>query len=133
MPACLELSNRRSEAKSKSMRYALVIVPLAFGFSGILLGRAVSGETHSSIARSAAELYTKNCASCHGSDGRAKTFKGKLKHARNLVDAEWQDKVSDERIFNSIMNGKGKMPAYGKKLSEQEIDSLVAYVRGLRK
>jgi mono/diheme cytochrome c family protein len=41
--------------------------------------------------------------------------------------------VGDERIFNSIMNGKGKMPAYGKKLSEQEIDALVTYVRGLRK
>jgi len=31
------------------------------------------------------------------------------------------------------MNGKGKMPAYGKKFSEPEIDSLVAYVRGLKK
>jgi len=84
-------------------------------------------------ARSAAELYAKNCASCHGRDGRAKTFKGKLKHARNLADSEWQGRVSDERLFNSIMNGKGKMPAFGKKLSEQEIDSLVTYVRALRK
>jgi len=41
--------------------------------------------------------------------------------------------VSDERIFNAIMNGKGKMPAYGKKLSQQEIDTLVTFVRGLRK
>jgi mono/diheme cytochrome c family protein len=56
-----------------------------------------------------------------------------MKHARNLADAEWQSRVSDERIFNSIMNGKGKMPAYGKKVSEQEIDSLVSYVRALKK
>jgi len=41
--------------------------------------------------------------------------------------------VSDERIFNSIMNGKGKMPAFGKKLSEPEIDALVTHVRGLKK
>jgi cytochrome c6 len=115
------------------MRYAFVIVLMVIGFSGVLIGRAVSGESHKSGARGAAELYSKHCASCHGSDGRAKTSKGKLKHARNLVDAEWQGNVSDERIFNSIMNGKGKMPAYEKKLSEQETDSLVAYVRGLRK
>jgi len=84
-------------------------------------------------ARSAAEVYAKSCASCHGRDGRAKTFKGKMKHARNLADAEWQTRVSDERIFNSIMNGKGKMPAFGKKITEPEIDSLVSYVRALKK
>lgn len=78
-------------------------------------------------------MYAKKCATCHGKDGRAKTFKAKLNHARNLTDFEWQDKVSDERIFNSIMNGKGKMPAFGKKLSEPEIDALVPYVRGLKK
>ena len=81
----------------------------------------------------AAALYSRNCASCHGRDGRAKTLKAKLNHARNLTDSEWQNRVSDERIFNSVMNGKGKMPGYGKKLSETEIDSLVNYVRSLKK
>jgi mono/diheme cytochrome c family protein len=84
-------------------------------------------------ARAAAVLYAKNCASCHGRDGGAKTLKARLNHARKLSDAEWQNRVSDERIFNSILNGKSKMPAYAKKLSEQEIDSLVTYVRGLKK
>jgi len=50
-----------------------------------------------------------------------------------VADPDWQNRVSDERIFNAIMNGKGKMPAYSKKLSEQEIDSLVSYVRSLKK
>lgn len=87
-----------------------------------------------SAPRSAVELFVKNCASCHGRDGRAKTLKAKFNHARDLTDSAWQGNVSDERIFNSIMNGKGKrMPAYGKKLSEIEVDSLVAYVRGLKR
>ena len=84
--------------------------------------------------RSTSELYGKYCSSCHGKDGRSKTFKAKFNHARDLTDRSWQDGVSDERLFNSIMNGKGKnMPAYGKKLSEQEINALVAFVRGLKK
>ena len=84
--------------------------------------------------RTAAAIYAKDCVSCHGRDGRGKTMKGKFKHARNLTEAQWQDSVSDERIFNSINNGKGKnMPAFGKKLSETEIDALVQYVRGLKK
>jgi mono/diheme cytochrome c family protein len=81
----------------------------------------------------ASVLFDKKCATCHGKDGQAKTFKAKFNHARNLTDAKWQSEVSDERLFNSISNGKGKMPAWGKKFSEAQINSLVAYVRRLKR
>jgi cbb3-type cytochrome c oxidase subunit III len=81
----------------------------------------------------AAVLFEKKCATCHGKDGEAKTIKAKFNHARNLTDAKWQSEVSDERLFNSISNGKGKMPAWGKKFSEAQINSLVVYVRTLKK
>jgi cytochrome c oxidase cbb3-type subunit 3 len=81
----------------------------------------------------ASALFAKNCATCHRKDGQAKTFKAKFNHARNLTDSQWQASVTDERLFNSITNGRGHMPAWGKKLSEAEINSLVAYVRQLKK
>lgn len=115
------------------MRYVFLIAILVIAFAMVLGSRAMPGAAHNVSARSAAELYAKNCASCHGKDGRAKTFKGKLKHARDFTDPTWQGNVGDERLFNAIMNGKGKMPSYSKKLSEQEIDSLVTYVRALKK
>ena len=115
------------------MRYVLVLAILAIVFGAILSGQAMTSEAHNVSARSAAELYAGNCASCHGKDGQAKTLKGKLKHARDFTDPTWQGRVGDERLFNSIMNGKGKMPAYSKKLSEPEVDSLVAYVRAFKK
>ena len=83
--------------------------------------------------RDAAALYKDKCASCHGKDGRAKTFKAKFNGARNLTDPVWQGEVTDERLFNSITNGRGKMPAFGKKFSDAEIEALVAFVRGLKK
>jgi mono/diheme cytochrome c family protein len=82
--------------------------------------------------RTNAELYARHCASCHGTDGRAKTSKGKFSHARDLTDANWHEDVTDERIFNSIMNGRnvrGNMPAFSDKLNEKEVDSLVSFVR----
>ena len=115
------------------MRYALFLIFFVAAFGGAFASRARSGGFIEVSPRDAAELFTKYCASCHGRDGRAKTFKAKFNHARNLTDPEWQGRVSDERIFNSIMNGKGKMPAFGKKISEQEIDSLVSYARTLKK
>ena len=115
------------------MRHAWLVFFFVMAVGGAVASRAMSEAAESINASGAAELYAKQCASCHGRDGRAKTVKARLKHARNLTDAEWQARVGDERIFNSIMSGKGKMPAFGKKLSEPEIDALVAYVRGLKR
>ncbi len=79
-------------------------------------------------------VYDAKCAKCHGKDGRGKTLKGRLSHARDLTPAQWQNDVTDERLFNSISNGRGKnMPSFKKQLSEAEIDGLVAYVRQLKK
>ena len=80
----------------------------------------------------ASHLFDEHCDSCHGKDGKAKTFKAKFNHARNLADAQWQSEVSDERIFNSISNGRGRMPAFTKKLSEEQVNALVNYVRKLK-
>ncbi len=92
-------------------------------------------ESRGDAARPASQTYRRYCVSCHGLDGTAKTSKGKYSHARDLTDAEWQGDVSDERIFNSIMNGRntrGNMPSFANKLNQQEVDSLVSFVRGLK-
>jgi len=116
----------------------LVFVSILMVSSLVVAALAADGFRHSDLVyptpRTASSLYSNNCVSCHGRDGRSKTSKGRLNHARDISDGAWHEKVSDERIFNSIMNGKGKkMPAYGKKFSESEIDDLVAYVRRLKK
>jgi mono/diheme cytochrome c family protein len=78
-------------------------------------------------------LYDNNCAKCHGKDGRAKTFRGKLTGAQNLTDATWQEEIKDEDINDAITNGRGSMPSYKKKLSEEDVKALVGYIRNLKK
>src|SRR5215211_9193412 len=85
--------------------------------------------------RPASQNYRRYCVACHGSDGKAKTSKGRFSHARDLSDAQWQADVSDERIFNSIMNGRnvrGNMPAFSDKLNEKDVNSLVSFIRTLK-
>ncbi len=117
------------------MKTLLLLFALTLGFA--VFANAARTISHpADPARSAEELYGKYCASCHGRDGQAKTAKAKFNHARNIADAAWQNEASDERIFNSIMNGKrvrGNMPAFNKKISDEEADALVTYVRGLKK
>jgi mono/diheme cytochrome c family protein len=105
---------------------------------GWLVGGDLSGEKSEAsqaagVAPDGAALFKQHCSKCHGSDGHAKTFRGRLTGARNLTNADWQAKTSDEHIFNVISTGRGKMPSFGKKLSEEEMNSLVAFVRGLKK
>lgn len=105
--------------------------------SAVVFGSALidSATTSATAAEpfDAAAIYNSQCAKCHGRDGRGKTTRGRLTHSRDLTKSDWQNDVSDERIFNSISNGKGKMPSFKKKLSDGDIDSLVGYVRRLRK
>jgi mono/diheme cytochrome c family protein len=96
---------------------------------------SLAGFVRGDNTRPATQTYRRYCVSCHGTDGKAKTSKGKYSHARDLTDAQWQGDVSDERIFNSIMNGRntrGNMPAFADKLNEKEVNSLVSFVRGLK-
>ena len=97
---------------------------------------ASRNQNSSAPPKTAAYLYRVHCRECHGVDGKSNTAKGKLNHSRDLADPAWQNEVSDERIFNSIMNGRnvrGKMPGFGDRISEAEADSLVTYVRSLKK
>jgi mono/diheme cytochrome c family protein len=112
----------------------LIIVVVAVILSSVIwLGgaRRASGANSTLVQRDADTIYKSTCAGCLGNDGHA-TLKGKLRGAPNLNSAHWQEKTSDAHIFNVISNGKEKMPAFGKKLSQAEIESLVAYVRRFR-
>ena len=108
-------------------------------FAGLCVSvnsNARGADTAGQARRTASRMYGQYCISCHGSDGRSQTKKGKYNHARDLSDARWQDDVSDERMFNSIMNGRnirGNMPGFKDKLNEQEAEALVEYVRRFKK
>ena len=75
-------------------------------------------------------LFDKNCAMCHGPDGHRRPVIQKSK-AHDLDDADWQKSVTDADIRKTIADGRPGtlMQPWGKKLSAQEIDSLVRYVR----
>jgi len=79
-------------------------------------------------------VFKEKCARCHGEDGRGQTVVGQMVGAPNFKDKNWWDEEKDERRFvRSITEGKGEMPAFGKKLTRPEIRALAAYVKTFRK
>jgi cytochrome c oxidase cbb3-type subunit 3 len=92
---------------------------------------AETRKGRSSAARGR-EVYTANCARCHGADGQSHTSMGEMTQAPDLTDAEWQRRHSSGRMTSSVTNGRGQMPAFGRKLSKSDIAAAVAYVRTLK-
>ncbi len=99
----------------------------------ILAGMALSAS-----AADAKALYEKECAKCHGADGKGDTKMGKKMNAKDYTDAKVQDELKDDAAFKAIKEGfkdkEGKVlmkPAEG--VSDEDIKGLVAYMRKFKK
>ena len=101
------------------MRRTRVLGGLVFG-AIFGLGVAIfADETHPS------PLFKQYCAKCHGEDGKAQTQRGKNLGAQDFTDAEWQADETDAELIQSVTEGKDEMPPFGKKLTPEQIESLV--------
>lgn len=78
------------------------------------------------------KIYKTNCVLCHAADGSGNSPSGKALGAKDLRSDEVQKKT-DAELMEIITQGKGKMPAFGKKLKPEDISKLVALIRALPK
>ncbi len=75
----------------------------------------------------AAALFQRNCAGCHGTAGQGIRSIG----TPDFTNTAFGRSVSAHDIINAIHDGKagGRMPAFSSKLTDSQIDSLASYVR----
>lgn len=60
-------------------------------------------------------IFAEQCAGCHGADG-----KGKVEGSRDFTDVDYMHGATPVDFFASITNGKGKMPAFKDKLTDEQ-------------
>jgi cytochrome c6 len=101
----------------------------------ITLGLLATGA----IARAAdaKETYDKQCAKCHGVDGKGDTKMGKKLEVKDYTDAKVQASMTDDEMAKTIKQGKKegdktKMKAFTD-LNDSEVKALVAYIRNFKK
>lgn len=111
----------------------LILALLACSFRALPAPQEKAGAEGRETARTP-ELFKDKCARCHGEDGRGQTVIGQMVGAPDFADERWWDEEKNERRFaRSIIEGKGDMPAFGRKLTRPEIRALAAYVKTFRK
>jgi len=102
-------------------RASLVVLAIAFAMS-----------VSAFAADATADVYKSKCASCHGADGKGDTPAGKNMKVKDLASEDVQ-KQSDADLAGVIEKGKKPMPGYEGKLTKDQIDGLVKWIRSLKK
>ena len=105
----------------------LVVITCALLMAGAVSVRAADAK----------ETWDKNCAKCHGEDGKGKTKMGEKLGVKDYTDAKVQAEMKDEKMLKAIKEGvkeddKTKMKAFGD-LSDDEVKALIAHVRAFKK
>ena len=98
-----------------------VALAVLFSFAGIMSFAQSSGET----------VYKSKCQMCHGATGAADTPTAKMLKVKPVSDPDIK-KLTADQMFDAVKNGKGKMPAYKDKLSDDQIKDAVGFYRGLK-
>src|SRR4030042_5905427 len=79
-------------------------------------------------------LYTKNCASCHGKTGLGDGVKARAlkEHPGDFSGTAYQNQADGEHFYKTKF-GRGEMPKYEGKLSDDDIWNVVNYMRTFKK
>ena len=127
---------RWCEAARWSAKPAAIVATVVL--ATLIAGRAAAGDAQSGV-----QIYKSNCARCHGASAKGDgPDLVKLQAAvtpDDWTDAETNRELSDEFIVSMITKGgkaNGKspiMPAFGDKLSADQIQDLVAFIRSVAK
>jgi cytochrome c553 len=107
----------------------VIVVSLALLLVGAL-------STHAADAKA---IWSKDCAKCHGEDGKGKTKMGEKLGVKDYTDAKVQAEMKDADLAKAIKDGvkekdsdKVKMKAFAD-LSDDEVKALVEQVRSFKK
>jgi len=109
---------------------------LALALATATAASAGGGATPASPAT--VKLYKSQCSTCHGLDGKGKTTAGKKVGIKDWTDGKTLKALSDAdiakllRLGNKGDDGKQRMPPF-KKLTDDQIKALIAYVRFLQR
>jgi cytochrome c oxidase cbb3-type subunit 3 len=91
---------------------------------------APRGSAGSGNASLVDATWKAQCLQCHGPNGRGDGPNGPMVQAPDLTRPEWQAKVTDEQIAQTIKGGKNKMPKFD--LPDTVVQGLVQRIRALR-
>jgi len=110
----------------KKILYGLYIV-IIIGIIICIVNSDIFNSKNGEAVAAGEKIYNNQCLICHGENG-----KGEGKNAGTAINnQQYLNTVNDNDIFNSVKFGREGtgMPSYGPRLSDEELNNVVAYIR----
>lgn len=76
------------------------------------------------------QVYEKRCVSCHGADGKGVEKMAKMLKVE-MPDLTASSGKSEADLLKLLSEGKKPMPAFGKSLSQEELQAVLDYANSL--
>ncbi|MCA1775932.1 MAG: cytochrome-c oxidase, cbb3-type subunit III [Loktanella sp.] len=100
----------------------------ATGYPNLLDDAWLWGDYDATLASAGESIFMDNCAACHGEDARGNRMLG----APNLSDEIWLYGGDRDTLEYTVRNARfGVMPAWGQRLSEEDVRAVSIYVHAL--
>src|ERR1041385_9529412 len=131
----MDTANAQNEAVRENEKHKIEnnmkkLIAVTLGITALAVASAQAGD--------AKAAYEKDCAKCHGADGKGQTKMGQKSGCKDYTDAKVQAELKDDAAAKAIKEGvkdkDGKVvmkPAEG--LSDGDIQGLVSYLRTCKK
>ncbi len=87
----------------------------------MLMALPCAAAADDAAVRKGAKVYENNCSTCHGDD--------LVNNSGIAFDLRRLRADEHARFVNSVLHGKNVMPAWQGRLSDDQIESLWAYIR----
>jgi mono/diheme cytochrome c family protein len=116
---------------------------LVLGGALIIIAASINAVRADDNVKRGAELFATNCARCHGKEAKG-DGPDLVKLQAAVSPDDWTDKQSNQELTDTFItamitkggkaNGKSRiMPAFGDKLSTQQVQDLLAFIRSMAK
>jgi mono/diheme cytochrome c family protein len=106
-----------------------MIVMLVLG-----VGSALSPAMAADLA-SGKKVYADKCVRCHGVGGKGDGPKAETleKKPMDYTDKKRMGEFTDAQLKKVVLDGKQPMPGYQGKMSDKELEDVIAYIRTFAK
>ena len=106
--------------------------------TAVLVALAFAAVGSTAFGADAKANWDQHCAKCHGAEGKGDTKMGQKMGIKDYSDAKVQAAITDDAAFKAIKegvkeNGKQVMKPFAQKLSDADIQALVAHIRSFKK
>ena len=93
----------------------------------------MTGVSKAADIENGKKIYGKKCVFCHGQGGKGDgpVAASLPTNPGNFTDEEKMSQWSDANLKEIILDGKTPMPSFKSKLSDTDIDDIIAYIRTL--